>query len=89
MMSEYNVKQDGVTSYCDNESADNISKNPIQLNRVKHLNICHHFIREYTLVTVKIAATENQLASIDIKALDARKYEELRGKIDICLLNNQ
>jgi hypothetical protein len=89
MMSEYNVKQDGLTSYCDNKSAINISKNPIQLNRIKHINVCHNFIREDTLVTLKNVATENQLADIYIKALDARKYEELRGKFGICLLNDQ
>ncbi|WJX89653.1 hypothetical protein P8452_71632 [Trifolium repens] len=89
MMSEYNVKQDGLTSYCDNKSANNISKNPIQLNRIKHINVCHNFIKEDTLVTLKNVATENQLADIYIKALDARKYEELRGKFGICLLNDQ
>jgi hypothetical protein len=89
MMSEYNVKQHGLTSYCDNKSAINISKNPIQLNRIKHINVCHNFIREDTLVTFKDVATENQLADIYIKALDARKYEGLRGKLGICLLNDQ
>jgi hypothetical protein len=89
MMREYNVKQDGLTSYCDNKSDINISKNPIQLNRIKHINVYHNFIKEETLVTLKNVATENQLANIYIKALDARKYEGLRGKLGICLLNNQ
>jgi hypothetical protein len=40
-------------------------------------------------VTLKNVATKNQLADIYIKALDARKYEELRGKFGIFLLNDQ
>jgi hypothetical protein len=89
MMSEYNVKQDGLTSYCDNKSAISISKTPIQFNRIKHINVCHNFVREDTLVTLKNVATENQLADIYIKALDARKDEGLRGKLGIFLLNDQ
>src|SRR3954466_436281 len=36
MLSEYNVTQDVMTLYCDNLSAINISKNPIQHSRTKH-----------------------------------------------------
>jgi hypothetical protein len=73
MMREYNVKQDGLTSYCDNKSANNISKIPIQHYRIKHIDVCHNFVREDTLVTLKNVAIENQLADICIKALGARK----------------
>ena len=83
------MKQDERTSYCDNKSAINISKHPIQNSRTKHINVCHNFIREDTLVTLKNVATENQLADIYIKALEARKYEKLRGKLGICLLDDQ
>jgi hypothetical protein len=46
MLSEYNVEQDMLTSYYDNLSAINISKNPIQHSRTKHIDIRHHFIRD-------------------------------------------
>ncbi|KAK2421709.1 hypothetical protein QL285_032308 [Trifolium repens] len=89
MMNEHNVKQDGLTSYCDNKSPINISKNPIQNSRTKHIDVCHNFIREDTLVTLKNVATENQLVDIFIKTLDASKYEALRGKLGIFLLDDQ
>ncbi|KAK2396684.1 putative mitochondrial protein [Trifolium repens] len=92
MLSEYNVEQDVLTLYCDNMSAINISKNPIQHSRTKHIDIRHHFIRglvEDKVVTLEHVATENQLAEIFTKALDANKFETLRGKLGICLLDDQ
>ncbi|XP_058762416.1 secreted RxLR effector protein 161-like, partial [Vicia villosa] len=41
MLTEYNVPQNVMTLYCDNLSAINISKNPIQHNRTKHIDIRH------------------------------------------------
>ena len=44
MLKEYNVEQDVLTLYRDNLSAINISKNPIQHSRTKHIDVRHHFI---------------------------------------------
>ncbi|KAK2358620.1 gag-protease polyprotein [Trifolium repens] len=92
MLSEYNVEQDVLTLYCDNMSAINISKNPIQHSRTKHIDIRHHFIKDLVedkVVTLEHVATENQLADIFTKALDASKFETLRGKLGIYLLDDQ
>ncbi|XP_050913651.1 uncharacterized mitochondrial protein AtMg00810 [Lathyrus oleraceus] len=91
MLTEYNVTQDVMTLYYDNLSAINISKNPIQHSRTKHIDIRHHFIRE--LVEEKIIAMEHvtiemQLADIFTKALDANQFECLRGKLGICIYEN-
>jgi len=70
--------------YCDNLSAINISKNPIQLSRTKHIDIRHHFIRdlvEEKIVTLEEVDTEEQLTYIFTKALDAKQFEKLRGKL--------
>ena len=77
-----------MTLFCDNLSAINISKNPIQHSKIKHIDIRHHFIRE--LVEEKIfalehVATELQLADIFTKASDVNQFENLRGKLRICL----
>jgi len=59
--------------YCDNLSAINISKNPIQHSRTKHTDIHNHFIRELVedkVENLECVATEEQLADIFIKALD-------------------
>ena len=91
MLSEYNVTQEVMTLYCDNLSAINISKNPIQHSRTKHIDIRHHFIRELVeekIITLEHVTTEKQLADIFTKALDANQFECLRGKLGICVHEN-
>ncbi|CAJ2668305.1 unnamed protein product [Trifolium pratense] len=92
MLKEYSVEQDVMTLYCDNLSAINISKNPIQHSRTKHIDIRHHFIRELVeekIVTLEHIASEEQLADIFTKALDANQFENLRGKLGICLFEDK
>ena len=43
---DYGICQEHLTIYCDSTSAINISKNPIQHSRTKHIEIQHHLIRE-------------------------------------------
>lgn len=77
-----------MTLYCDNLSAINISKNPIQHSNTKHTDIRHHFIKDLVedkIVTLKHVATEKQLADIFTKALDANQFEKLRGELGICM----
>ena len=88
MLTEYNVTQDVMTLYCGNLSAINISKNPIQHSRTKHIDIRHHFIRDLVedkVIALEHVATELQLADIFTKALDTNQFENLRGKLGICL----
>ena len=87
-LSQNNVMTFRVTLYYDNLSAISISKNPIQHSRTKHINIRHHFIRELVeeiIIALEHVATELQLADIFTKALDATQFENLRGKLGICL----
>ncbi|KHM99983.1 Retrovirus-related Pol polyprotein from transposon TNT 1-94, partial [Glycine soja] len=86
MLKEYNVEQDVMTLYCDNMSAINISKNPVQHSRTKHIDIRHHYIRELVddkVITLEHVDTEEQIADIFTKALDANQFEKLRGKLGI------
>jgi len=75
MLEEYDVQQCVLTLYCDNLSAINISKNPIQHSRTKHIDIRHRFIRDLVedkVVTLDHEITEEQLADIFTKALDVK-----------------
>jgi hypothetical protein len=88
MLEEYEVRQDVMTLFCDNMSAINISKNPVQHSRTKHIDIRHHFIRELVedkIISLEHVATEKQLADIFTKALDANQFERLRGELGICI----
>ena len=46
LLHNYGICQEHLTIYCDNTNAINISKNPVQHSRTKHLEIRNHFIRE-------------------------------------------
>ena len=88
MLTEYNVTQDVMTLFCDNLSAINISKNPIQPSRTKHIDIRHHFIRDLVedkIINLEHVSTENQLADIFTKALDAVQFENLRRRLGVCI----
>jgi hypothetical protein len=72
---------------CDNTSAINISKNPVQHSRTKHIDIRHHFLRdlvESEVVYFSFIPTENQLADILTKPLDGSRFESLRKAIGVC-----
>ena len=46
MLAEYGVGQDGMTLFCDNMSAINISKNHVMHSKTKHISIKYHFLQE-------------------------------------------
>ncbi|PNX74200.1 gag-pol polyprotein [Trifolium pratense] len=84
MLKKHNVEQEVVTLFCDNLSAIQDSS---QHMRTKHIVICHHFIRdsvEENMSALEHMNIKEQLA-IFIKALDAVQFENLRGKLGICL----
>jgi hypothetical protein len=67
LLGDYGLTQDTMVINCDITSAINISKNPVQHFRTKHINIRHHFIRdlvESREVVLMFIPTENQLADI-------------------------
>ncbi|KAL0379240.1 UNVERIFIED_CONTAM: Retrovirus-related Pol polyprotein from transposon RE1 [Sesamum radiatum] len=79
-------QEEPTTIYCDNKSAIAITKNPIQHNRTKHIDIKYHALREATTrgdIELKYCSTEEQLADMFTKALPRNKFEELRMKIGV------
>ncbi|CAM9000062.1 unnamed protein product [Rhodiola kirilowii] len=91
MLSEYGVKQEEMTLYCDNMSAISISRNPVQHSRTKHIDIRHHFIRELVeqkVVTLTHVTTDKQLVDIFTKPLDAAQFETLRSSLGLCVIND-
>ena len=73
--------------YCDNTSAINISKNPCEHKRTKHIDIRHHFLRdnvEKGLISKNFCATDKQIADIFTKALSTEQFE--RNKLELGLI---
>ena len=89
MLVDYCIVQDTLVVYCDKTSAINISKNPVQHYRTKHIDIHHHFIRELVenkTIVIEHVATENQLTNIFTKALDTSRFDSLRKSLGICIV---
>ncbi|XP_019085495.1 PREDICTED: uncharacterized protein LOC109126416 [Camelina sativa] len=58
MSSDYGMDSHTLLIHCDNLSAINISKNPVQHSRTKHIDIRHHFVRE--LVEAKLIEIDHE-----------------------------
>jgi len=46
-LEDYQINANSIPIYCDNTAAICLSKNPILHSRAKHIEIKHHFIRDY------------------------------------------
>ena len=74
--------------YCDNSSTIDISKNPVQHSKTKHIKIRYHFIRdlvERKIVCLEYIPNECQNADTFTKPLDRSKFETLRQVIGVIL----
>ena len=89
LLHDYGICQEHLTIYCDNTRAINISKNPIQHSRTKHIEIRHHFIRELVedgTLTFKFIHTDNQKADLFTKPLNSKCFEFLRQNIGVIFM---
>ena len=71
-LKDFRVNLSKSTIYCDNSSAINLSKNPVNHSRTKHIDIRHHFLRdniEKDVINLDFIPSENQLADIFTKPL--------------------
>lgn len=87
MMSDYGIIPSTMLMYCDNTSAIDISKNPVQHTRTKHIDIRHHFFHELVenkTVEIVHVPSEKQLADIFTKPLDLNSYMNLQKSIGLC-----
>ncbi|XP_074271823.1 secreted RxLR effector protein 161-like [Silene latifolia] len=76
-LSDFGMFYDSVPIMCDNTSAINISKNPIQHSRTKHIEIRHHFLRDHVEkgnISLKFCKTEDQIADIFTKPLARAQF---------------
>ena len=86
LLPDYRIPQDTMFVFCDNTSAINLSKNPVQHSKSKHIEICYHFIRDLVedkVMCLEFIHTNNQKADIFTKPLDGPRFESLRKTIGI------
>ena len=71
---------------CDNKAAIDISHNPIQHDRTKHVEVDRHFIKqnlEAKIIRFLFVKSENQLADILTKAVCSRSFYNSLDKLGI------
>lgn len=74
------------TIYEDNQGAQELARNPKYHNRTKHIDICHHFVRERVVtneVNVVYCPSEDMVADIMTKALSKYTYQRLRDMLGV------
>ena len=86
LLHDYGICQEHLSIYSDNTSVINISKNPVQHSRTKHIEIRHHFIRELVedgTITLEFIHTNDQKADLLTNPLDSKRFEFLRQNIGV------
>ena len=87
MLADYGMDSNPLLVHCENQSAINISKNPVMHSKTKHIAIRYHFVRDLVegkIVVIEYVPTSRQLADIFTKALDLNTFLNLKKAIGIC-----
>nr|GEY84604.1 copia protein [Tanacetum cinerariifolium]GEY99568.1 copia protein [Tanacetum cinerariifolium]GEY99576.1 copia protein [Tanacetum cinerariifolium] len=77
----YGIRLDNIPIMCDNKGAIDLSKNPVQHSRAKHIEICHHFLRDNVQkgnISIEKVASEDNIADIFTKPLKREVFNYLR-----------
>ncbi|GKA99300.1 hypothetical protein Tco_0827237 [Tanacetum coccineum] len=72
---DYDVRLDDVPIMCDNKGVIDLSKNPVQHSRTKHIEIRHHFLRDNVQkghISIEKVTSVDNIADIVTKPLKLR-----------------
>ena len=89
LLHDYRIPQEMMSVLCDNTSAINLSKNPIQHSKSKHIEIHYHFICDLVedkIICLEFSHKDNQKADIFTKPLDGPRLKSLYKTIGIGII---
>ena len=72
--------------HCNNKVAIEITHNPIQHDRTKHIKVDRHFIKENLnekLIQFSFLKSEDQLAIVLTMAVSGRVFHDVINKLDV------
>ncbi|GJT18865.1 hypothetical protein Tco_0877571 [Tanacetum coccineum] len=78
---DYDIRLDDVPILCNNKGAIDFSKNPVQHSRTKHIEICHHFLRDNVQkgnISIEKVPSKDNIAGILTKPLKRESFNYLR-----------
>ncbi|GKA63771.1 retrovirus-related pol polyprotein from transposon TNT 1-94 [Tanacetum coccineum] len=78
---DYDVRLDDVPIMCDNKGAIDLSKNPVQHSRTKHIEIRRHFLRDNVQkghISIEKVPSVDNIADILTKPLKRESFNYLR-----------
>ncbi|GJX65274.1 hypothetical protein Tco_0299617 [Tanacetum coccineum] len=78
---DYDIRLDDVPIMYDNKRAIDLSKNPVQHSRTKHIEIRHHFLRDNVQksnISIEKVTSEDNIADIFTKPLKHEVFNYLR-----------
>jgi hypothetical protein len=76
-LKDYGYTMNQVSLLCDNESAIKIAYNSCDHSKTKHIDICHHFLRDHAIkggIVNSYVPTNEQLIDIFTKPLDDKRF---------------
>ncbi|GJW64863.1 hypothetical protein Tco_0116747 [Tanacetum coccineum] len=86
---DYGICLDDVPIMCDNKGAIDLSKNPVQHSRTKHIKIRHHFLCDNVQkgnISIEKVASEDNIADIFTKPLKREVFNYSRLGLGIMKL---
>ena len=87
LLTEIGFSQNKATKImCDSKAAIQISENPVQHDRTKHVEVDRHFIKEKLeakIIELPFVKSEDQLADILTKATSGRIFANSLNKLNI------
>ncbi|GKB40787.1 retrovirus-related pol polyprotein from transposon TNT 1-94 [Tanacetum coccineum] len=78
---DYDVRLDDVPIMCDNTNTIDLSKNPVQHSRTKHIEIRHHFLRDNVQkrhISIEKVLSVDTISNILTKPLKRESFNYLR-----------
>nr|GEW26060.1 retrovirus-related Pol polyprotein from transposon TNT 1-94 [Tanacetum cinerariifolium] len=78
---DYVIRLDDIPIMCDDKGAIDLSKNPVQHSRTKHIEICHHFLRDNVQkgnISIEKVSPEDNISDILTKPLKSEPFNYLR-----------